>query len=402
MSGYGGIQSGWLRPESDFHGGTIAPEAQIRVTGLIERRTPDDIRDRVALIPNANDASVIGYGRFDSRYMAIDSKDIVWRRENQQRTGVKTDANMEVFSSFNGEVIEPGMTQEKFNQRYRAVGVTQGGSDPDYRMGGDNSGIAWNSQGSTTVHNNSGYDFNYGDYIIAVPPSIDRYTRDSHHEAMSKLRGENHIAGKYKGQFEPFSHKNTLGIFDEAVAELVNDPTKFNLPARMLSVYTGKPIDDSDSEEIALNLKRASMWTAFSAIATFLSTPALQGLTLIDIAATLGLVEAPGVRENETTQQEILSRSFLSTLKSTTLYDETVKTISREIGAAPVTGTAFFSTQTPRPSVQQQLLNEGDVAYDLLWRSSGHALERAGGNVFARVLRPSKAGQPMDINVHAT
>lgn len=396
------IRSGWGRPVSDFHGGTCAPQAHIRVTFNIDNRSEETLRNSFSAISNPGDSNIIGYGFIGGKYTCIDPKDIIFARVDQTRSGGKTDANMAVFSSFNGEVVPAKITQTEFNSMYRAVGVTQGGSDPNFLHGGDNSGIAGISQGSTTVTNHSEHTFTFGDMVRAVPPSIDAAERLNFHRNMEGVVYENFIPGKYKGLLEPVSYTGILGQVEEGVAILLEGPASLDIPGRLASLQNNQTIDDSDAEGVALNLKRFLSWTCFQTICVLKKNQALLQLPHMDLAQKLGLYKDT-VSEDIPLQQDLFSRALVSSLGATVNFDEIMNTIDKDFqtGVNTVTSTSLFASTTQTLAPHEQVEKQGESAFDLFWRSLAHLLEQQGGSVFAQCIGTSGPGQPLDLNVHA-
>ena len=396
------IRSGWFRPNSDFHGGTRAPEAHIRVTFNVKTRNAAGLRDSLAAIPNASDANVIGYGFFEGQYTSIDPKDILFACTEETRHGTRTDANMEVFSAFNGEIIPPKIEQEDFNRMYRAVGVSQGQSDPDFKHGGDKSGIAGISQGATTITNNSEHTFYFGDMVRAVPPYIDAAKRQHFHSSLEAETHENYIAGKHKGRLEHVSYEGIVGQIHEAVAILTEDTGSLEIPARFAQLLANSLPDESDARGVALNLKRFINWAIFQTLLYSRANPAAFSSDVLELAAQLGLVASATTRENISMQKDLLPRIFVSSLNSASSSEKAMLAIARQLPSATVT-TPFMSSAIPQQTLaSEQLQRTGECAFDLLWRSQAHLLERQGSSVFGQCLGTSEPGQPMDINVHAT
>ncbi len=399
----GDIRSGWNRPSSDFHGGTRAPEAQIRQTFNISNRSEMAMRAKIDSIPNASNDNVIGFGYVGGRYGSIEPKDVIFAERHQHRVGPKTDANMEVFSSFNGEVVPSGITQAEFNRMYKAVGVTQGGSDPEFKHGGDNSGIAGIIQGATTVTNNSETTFFFGDMVRAVPPKVNAKERQKFHSEMKLLIDENFIDGKHKGRLELVSYDGIMGQVEEAVSLAVTEARSLDVPGRAASIQNNTYIEDSDAEGVALCLKRFLSFVALQTMIVVQKSPGLQQAGPLELAARLGLISDPTVQEDVSLQQHLFSRFLVSSLGATNEYDTIATDISQELGVAAVPQVVpLFGSAAAQFTPAEQVQQEGEQAFDLFWRSIAHLLHRQGSDILGQCISTSEPGKPMDINLHAS
>ena len=396
------VRSGWFRPSHDFHGGTRAPEAQVRVVFNVRKQAAQDTRDRIATMPNASASSVIGFGFFESKHLAIQAKDVVFTHMEQTRAGPKTDANSECFSSFNGEVIPSNITQDQFNRQFMAVGVTQGASDPDFKVGGDNSGITVITQGATTITNLSEKEITYGEYVRAVPPSVDKDKRERFHAAMENVVHENFIPGKYTCELQTVTYEDMVGEVAEAVGTLLSDPARFSIPQRATSLQNNVPFDDSDVEGAALNLKRFLSWTLFTAVTLVQQDPGIAAMAPLDLGARLGLIENRSVPEDIPLLKTFIERALLSTLQSTTRREDATQDIVDIIGTVGAAPMSLFGNPSSKPAPSDQLRREGAVAYDLFWRSQAHLLERNSGDILGQAISRTQPGGPLDINLHTS
>lgn len=399
--------AGYLRPAHDFHGGTRAPEAQIRVGFGLEEQPSEKARERVGRMPDANKDTVIGLSHLEPRTMGVQAKEIVWGRVDDIRSGAKTDQNCNAFSAFNGEEIDTNL-QSEFNKKYVVLGVTQGGSDPEVVMGGDKSGIAVITQGATTITNLSEYELTYGEFVAAEPPSIDRVERERLQSTLEMGGPENFINGKYLGHLKKVTYEDLQGSLEEVVAYLLGNTASLNIPDQAASVEAGRPGDHGDIANAALNLKRFISWTTFCVEmvtrrrqAEFARLRAQPDYPLV-LAKKLGLIDEAtvGGAEDDKFQQEIIERALVSSLNATTAMESVAAAIEADLPRG-VIATPFFGGATVQDTPAERVLKEGLVAYDLQWRSTGHLLERQNGNLLGQIIGRADPCGPVDINLRA-
>lgn len=389
---------------------SIARQSVITVNCTVARSIVEERQDISSNAPSG--WQVIGGALIDGPRLQIrQDEPVVARITDMSGIKEKRAQELEVFSSFNGIALPPGMTQEQFEDQYICVGFAASSNNPEGDPPGTMDSIAVIRAGSGTTYNNSDEVFYPGDVFGWKLPSVNKEKRARQVEITAKFRStsERTDVGKHVPILTKITYSQINDKMDLAVQRLLEVGPSLSVPRYMKKMRIGSSAVMEENDEMAINLKRMFAFAQYSAIVIGVE----KGITNFDpnflnslngsssysmLAHLLGLTESTTAAEDPSLYMPFFRRVFYSSLGSSSSFDiaEATRDLNSEFGPPQARSASTSFVFTRAPTVRDDVASIAKSASNGLARVYGQALNRVMRKKLGTVSSFSAPGARLD------